>query len=374
MPDDGSGRAAALFSESFGTDPSLVIRSPGRVNLIGDHTDYNDGFVLPMAIDRQAWLAVGPRDDRRVRATSEGFDLVEFEVDRVERGGPGWGEYVKGVVRELGGGGFDAALVSEVPVGAGLSSSAALELAVARAIAGLDGRHWHPVEAALAARRAENDWVGMACGIMDQLVVATARRGHACLIDCRSLDVAHRRLPDEVEVVVLDTGTRRRLVDSAYNERRAACEAMAAAFGVPALRDLEQADLSDPPPGLPAANLRRARHVIGENARTVAVAEALDAGEVQEAGRLMVESHASLRDDYEVSSPALDAMVEAALTAPGCLGARMTGAGFGGCAVALVERPRGGDFVEAATAAYRLATGFDPVAYPCTAVDGVSVA
>jgi galactokinase len=373
MPADGAARAQALFSESFGTDPLLVVRSPGRVNLIGDHTDYNDGFVLPMAIDRQVWLAVGPRDDRRVRAVSEGFDPVEFAIDRIERGGPGWGEYVKGVVRELGGGGFDAALVSEVPVGAGLSSSAALELAVARAIAALGGTDWDPVEAALAGRRAENDWVGMACGIMDQLVVATARRGHACLIDCRSLDVAHRRLPDGVEVVVLDTGTRRQLVDSAYNERRAACETVAAAFGVPALRDLGPTHLADPPPGLSAGHLRRAQHVIGENARVVAAADALDCGEVATAGRLMVASHVSLRDDYEVSSPALDAMVESALAAPGCHGARMTGAGFGGCAVALVDRARAGDFVEAAITGYRRATGLDPVAYPGAAVDGVSV-
>jgi galactokinase len=373
MPADGARRAAALFSESFGTDPSLVVRSPGRVNLIGDHTDYNDGFVLPMAIDRQVWLAVGPREDLRVRAVSEGFDPAEFEVGRIQRGGSGWGEYVKGVVREVGGGGFDAALVSEVPVGAGLSSSAALELAVARAITALGGMDWNPVEAALAGRRAENDWVGMACGIMDQLVVATGRRGHACLIDCRSLEVAHRRLPDGVEVVVLDTGTRRRLVGSAYNERRASCEAVASAFGVPALRDLGPTDLADPPPGLSAGRLRRARHVIGENARTVEAATALDSGDVEQAGRLMVESHVSLRDDYEVSSPALDAMVESALAAPGCHGARMTGAGFGGCAVALVERARVGDFVEAATAAYRRATRLDPVAYPCAAVDGVSV-
>lgn len=373
-PDEATGRVAGAFGMAMGRRPDLVVRSPGRVNLIGDHTDYNDGFVLPLAIDREVWLAASPRSDRRVTVASEGFERIGVDLDRMERGGSGWGEYVKGVLWAVGASqGFDAVLFSQIPVGAGLSSSAALELAVARLVAEIDGRDWDPVEAARACQRAENDWVGMPCGIMDQLVVATGRAGHACLIDCRSLDVEHRRIPEDVAVVVLDTGTRRELVGSAYAERRAACEAVAAALGVRALRDLDEKDLDARLDGLSAVDLMRARHVVTENRRTVEAAGMLDSGDVEAAGRLMTESHASLRDDFEVSSPALDTMVEAALAAPGCLGARMTGAGFGGCAVALVEGEAVTSFVDRALDGYQQATGLDPVAYPCSAVDGVSL-
>ena len=385
-------RVVAAFRAQFAADPPHVARAPGRVNLIGEHTDYNDGFVLPMAIDRAAWLAFRPRDDDRVtvRALDFGGAVDAFTLAEV-RGGraPGagvpadaagdWAEYVRGVAWALQEGGvplargWDGVVAGDVPVGAGLSSSAALELAAARAFAAASGVPWDATRAARLAQRAENAWVGVNSGIMDQLISAEGRAGHALFIDCRSLALRPVPLPDDVAVVVLDTATRRGLVDSAYNERRSQCEAAARYFGVPALRDVTEADFAARAGGLDDVTRRRARHVVTENARTLAAADAFARGDAAEAGRLMDASHASLRDDFAVSRRELDAIVEISRAHPACYGARMTGAGFGGCGVALVRRDAASDFAARTAAAYQAATGLTPAVYVCSASQGAAL-
>ncbi len=371
------------FERRTGTKAPLLARAPGRVNLIGDHTDYNDGFVLPMAIDRAVWIALRPSEDGHVVAHSLDFhEDATFDVNELKRGNDGWVEYVRGVAWALGARaghaadslrGWEGVLAGDVPVGAGLSSSAALELATARAFAATSALAWNPTEMALAAQRAENEWVGVNCGIMDQLISAAGVVGHALLIDCRSLATRAVPLPDDVAVVVLDTATRRGLVDSAYNERRARCEAAARTFGVKALRDVDEHMFAERAGELDEVTRRRARHVVSEDARTLAAADALAAGDVRRVGILMDESHRSLRDDFEVSRPELDAMVEIARAQPGCLGARMTGAGFGGCAVALVARDAADRFTAEVARRYEERVKLTPSIYVCAASAGASL-
>jgi galactokinase len=248
-----------------------------------------------------------------------------------------------------------------------------LELATARTFAAVTGVVWQPVAMARIAQRAENEWVGVNCGIMDQLISAAGAAGHALLIDCRSLETRSVLVPDSVAVVVLDTGTRRGLVDSAYNERRAQCEAAARFFGVPALRDVDVAAFQARENELDATTRKRARHVITENARTLEAAELLERGDVAAVGALMDQSHISLRDDFEVSRSELDTMVDLARRESGCYGARMTGAGFGGCAVAVVAREKADAFARSVSAAYTQAVGVRPAVYVCAASQGASV-
>lgn len=338
-------RAEAHARRLFGP-PAVVVRSPGRVNLIGDHTDYNDGLALPMAIDRTLGLAAVPNDDGVVRLWSELDDQVhEFPLDDVAGDRwPVWCVYVQGVMALDTAGhptsGFDLAVASDLPEGSGLSSSAALELGVARVVAALEGRSWRPGAAAELGRRTENEWVGVATGIMDQMTVAHASDGAALLLDCADGSWTDVELPDDVAIVVLDTGARRSLVGSAYDERRADCQRAADLLGVETLRDLE----SDPDweqmlagAGLEPRLRARVRHVVSENARVRTVAAALQRGDVELAGRAFVDSHRSLRHDYEVSGPELDTMAELATRTDGILGARMTGGGFAGACVALVR-------------------------------------
>jgi galactokinase len=365
-------RVAAAFRDLTGHPAALLLRSPGRVNLIGDHTDYNGGFVLPAAIEPATWLAAAPRRDRVVRVQSLEHGTADVSLDALEGRGD-WTDYIAGTIWALGGleHGFDGVVGTEIPVGAGLSSSAALEMATARLAAALSGAVWDPVTAALAGQRAENDFVGMPCGIMDQLIVATAQEGTATLIDCRTLEITPAPVPDGTVVVILDTSTRRRLVDSAYENRRAACERVAARLGIPALRDADRAMLDDA--DLDAVDRRRALHVVDENDRTRAAADALARGDRAMAGRLMNESHASLRDLYEVSGPALDAIAAIARREPGCWGARMTGAGFAGCSVALVDANHVATFVANVGAAFEATTGLQPALYPTRPTAGVSI-
>jgi galactokinase len=374
-------RLCREFERRFGAAPALVVRAPGRVNLIGEHTDYNDGFVLPMAIDRAVWIALRPRRDRTVEAYSVDFgQAVRFALDGLRHEDGGWAEYLKGVawaLQEAGYGlrGWEGALAGDVPVGAGLSSSAALEMAAARAFAAASELPWAPAAMARLGQRAENHWVGVKCGIMDQMISAGGRAGHALLIDCRSLECEPVPLPPGTSVVVLDTATRRGLVDSAYNERRAQCEAAARSFEVKALRDVSVAQLEGARHAspLPEATYRRARHVVTENARTLQAAGEMRRGDAAALGRLMDESHASLRYDFEVSSAELDTMVECARRQAGCLGARMTGAGFGGCAVALVRAEESQAFASSVGACYRQESGLTPSVYVCTATDGAEI-
>lgn len=368
-----------IFTKRFGEAPSALVRAPGRVNLIGEHTDYNDGFVLPVAIDRAVWLAVRLRADRQVRVYSCDYDEeTSFDLDSFEKTSDHWNEYLKGTAWALQQAGhalrgFDGVLSGDVPHGAGLSSSAALELAGARALTHLAAIDWNPTTMARLAQKAENDWVGVNCGIMDQLASAAGKEGHALLIDCRSLATETVPLPPDTAVVVLDTGTRRGLVDSAYNERRRQCDAAAEALGVQALRDVTVEALEHHANTLPPLTYRRARHIVGENQRVLDATEAMRQHDPVTLGQLMDASHASLRDDFEVSSDALNSMVECAQAQPGCYGARMTGAGFGGCAVALVDQDDVAAFTEAVVSCYRRATENEPEVYVCHASDGAEV-
>jgi galactokinase len=344
-----SSRAAGLFRATFGGDPVGVAIAPGRVNLIGEHTDYNDGFVLPMAIDRCTTIAFRARGDGVLRVRAAGRDKVrDIPIAGLAPGVVrGWPSYVAGVAWAMFEHGItvpgaDLLIDSDLPSGAGLSSSAALEVATHLALTCLAGLGWSAVESAVLTRKTEQEFVGVACGIMDQLAVASARAGHAMLIDCRSLDTEYVPLPESVSIVVMNSGVRRALAGSAYNDRRAACERVAAVVaaghpGVTALRDVTPAALDDVRGSLPTADLARATHVVDENIRVIAAVESLRAGDLPTVGELFNASHDSLRDLYEVSGPELDTIVAAARRDPRCLGARLTGAGFGGCAIALVE-------------------------------------
>ena len=370
----------AGFEEAYGSAPSGIWSAPGRVNLIGEHTDYNEGFVLPLAIDRWVRIAARPRSDGRVTVHSVDLnDEGSFSLGGQGEPSREWIDYVRGIAWALQDAGrtltgFDAVLSGDVPVGAGLSSSAALEMAAARAFAAVSGFEWEPVAMARAGQRAENLWMGVNCGIMDPLVSVGGQAGHAILIDCRSLGMQPVPLPKDVSVVVLDTTTRRQLVGSEYNERRDQCAKAAAACGASSLRDVDPAQLEASRGAMDEATFRRARHVVSENERTLRAAEAMRASDAALLGRLMNESHRSLRDDFEVSTRALDAMVESARSAPGCHGARLTGAGFGGCVVALVDRQRLHGFVPHTVALFTAATRLVPAVYPCEAVGGAEVA
>ncbi|MFK7848989.1 MAG: galactokinase [Rhodothermales bacterium] len=367
------------FEAHYGYKPAYLVRAPGRVNLIGEHTDYNEGFVFPMAIDRNVWLAAAPRVDTTVHAYS--MDLgSSFEMDTAQIGShaDGWGRYVQGVAWALREGGhqlmgWDGVITSDVPIGSGLSSSAALELAVARCFAKSSEIVWNASPMAVLCQKAENQWVGMNCGIMDQLIIAEGKRDHALLMDCRSLELKPVRMPQDVVVVIMDTATRRGLVDSAYNERRQQCETASRFFGVPYLRDVSLATFEQKSHALSEALQMRSRHVISENERTTASFEAMVAGDVIKLGQLMDESHTSLRDDYEVTNEALDTIVTIARSHGAALGARMTGAGFGGCAIALVKKEEANDFATYLSEAYQQQTGLTPSVYVCQAEQGVSV-
>ena len=378
------GRVVAEFERRYGGAPQVIARAPGRVNLIGDHTDYNDGFVLPMAIDRSVWIASRPSEDGRVRVDSLDFDeRGEFDPDalsaaRAGAKGEGWLEYIRGVAWVLSDAalpvrGWEGVVAGDVPVGAGLSSSAALELASMVTFAATGDLEWEPKRMARLAQRAENAWVGVNCGIMDQLISAAGEAEHALLIDCRSLETRAVPIPERAAVVVLDTATRRGLVDSAYNERRRQCEEAAHFFGARVLRDVDEDAFEARAGDLEGTMRRRARHVITENARTLAAARALESGDVTRVGELMHESHESLRDDFEVSRRELDIVVEMAQQRDECFGARMTGAGFGGCAVALVARAGAQEFARGVARDYEAATGLRPAVYVCAATNGAGL-
>ncbi len=361
-------RVQAQFQAEFGAEPAFIVRAPGRVNLIGEHTDYNDGFVFPMAIDRATYIALRPRADKQVVALS--LDMNErraFALDDLPRPTESkWIDYLVGVAWALGERGYrlrgwEGVLCGDVPIGSGLSSSAALELATARAFYEVSGFEWDAAAMALACQAAENEWLGVKCGIMDQMISAAGVEDRALLIDCRSLETASAPLPPATVVVILDTNTRRGLVDSQYNERRAQCEAAARYFGVKALRDVPGELFAQREQELEPLMRARARHVITENERTLRARAAMQAGDARTLGHLMVASHISLRDDFKVSSPALDAIVACANAESACYGARMTGAGFGGCAVALAQADGVERFVRRVGACYQAASGIEPI-------------
>ncbi len=342
-------KLVARFEERFGRAPTVAARAPGRVNLIGEHTDYNDGWVLPAAVELEVDVVASPREDGRVRLLAADLDrLGEFELGDSRPPEDLWMRYPQGVAVMLGRdgrrlSGMDTAYTGDVPIGSGLSSSAAVEVAFGNAFAAVSGLDIPPEEIAMAAHHAENDFVGVPTGVMDQFISALGRAGHALLLDCRTLE--HRHIPINlpgVSMVIVDTNVRRELAGSEYRNRRADCEEAVRRLrqrlhGVRALRDVSPEQLEASADLLDDVRARRARHVVTENARTLEAARALEAGDARRVGELMYASHESLRDLYEVSSPELDAVVEIASSVPGVIGARMTGAGFGGCAVALVE-------------------------------------
>jgi len=375
-------QVSTAFAQHFPGDPPRFFQAPGRVNLIGEHTDYNDGFVLPVAIDRQVMLAARARTDTLAKLWSVHFEQgSEFSLEQiVPQPAEPWSNYVRGVAlmlqqQDLALRGMDAVIAGNVPIGSGLSSSAAIEVATAVAFRALCALEVSPVELARLCQRAENEFVGMKCGIMDQFIAVLGQRGHALLIDCRSLGYELVPLPPGVSVVVCDTMKRRGLVDSEYNARRRECEQGVELLrqylpGVKALRDVTSEDLARYGHILPPVVRKRCAHVVSENERTLRAVAALRMGKVAEFGQLMDLSHASLRDDYEVSCPELDRMVELAREVQGCLGARMTGAGFGGCTVNLVRSEDAAKFAQQMARHYRKKMGVTPEIYVCEASAG----
>jgi len=375
-------RAMAAYRRQFGEEPNVIMRAPGRVNLIGEHTDYNDGFVLPCAIDRDTVVAAGPASDGLLQAIAADFadETDSAPLGPVFAKAPSeWANYVRGVATAMIEegvtlGGARLAIAGDVPLGSGLSSSASLEVAVGTALAELGGATIAPDRMAQIAQRAENVYVGCQCGIMDQLIATRGVAGHALLIDCRSLDCRAVELPSGVSVLIAHSGVRHAHADGEYNDRRAQCAQAAEHYGVAALRDLSFDALQARKEGLDDIAYRRARHVVTENARTLAAADALAKGDLRTMGLLMAESHASMRDDFEITVPAVDqlaAIMAKALDGVG--GARMTGGGFGGCVVAVAPDDRV-DAVRAAVAAdYRAPDGSPADFFICKATDGAGL-
>jgi galactokinase len=373
------------FRNTYGSDPR-IFRAPGRVNLIGEHTDYNDGFVFPAAINLFTWVAIAPRQDRRLVVRTDNLDQgIEFNLDSpAPMQARHWSTYVLGVARVLEESGRrlrGASLLirGEVPIGAGVSSSASLEVAAGFALLANSGLSLECRKLAQYCRRAENDYVGAHVGIMDQLSSSCSVKGCALLLDCRSLEFRALPLPDEIRLVICNSMVRRELSRSAYNTRREECEEGVRILaqripGVRALRDVTIEQLELFRTDLPETIYRRCRHVVTEDDRVLTSAEALETGRLDILQKAMAESHRSLRDDFEVSCPELDLLVQLAVNAPGVHGARMTGAGFGGCTINLVHSDFVAPFRAAISAEYERRTELKPEIYVCDAADGVGPA
>ncbi len=372
------------FTERFGVRPRMIVRAPGRVNLIGEHTDYNEGFVFPIAIDRETFVAARSRPDTIVRTYTSQFGQEDsFDIGQIERSPDHlWANYVRGVVkgiraRDLPITGADLLISSDVPIGSGLSSSASLEVAVGYAMQMLNNINLLGEELALIAQGAENSFVGVQCGIMDQFISVLGQENHALLIDCRDLSYRSLPIPPDVRVVVCTSGVHHNLEKSEYNERRAAChEAVrllkARMPKVSALRDVSPRDLEANADLLPPTILKRARHVVTENERTLNAAAALERADLVSFGRLMNESHVSMRDDYQISVPEIDLLTELACAVPGCYGSRLTGGGFGGSTVSLVTISAVDRFVAEVGTRYKAETGRDADLLVCRPSEGVS--
>ena len=371
------------FIDAFGSQAALSVRAPGRVNLIGEHTDYNGGFVLPCAIDYHTVISGAARNDALVRviAVDYGGQLDEFRIDQpiVPRGNALWANYVRGVVKCLIEAGYslagaELAISGNVPQGAGLSSSASLEVAVGQLFRLLNGLDVSPTELAKIGQRAENHFVGCNCGIMDQLISAQGRADHALLIDCRNLATEAVAMPTDIAVIIINSNIKRGLVGSEYNTRRRQCEAAARHFGVEALCDIDLTTFEAKRHGLDPVTTQRARHIITDSQRAVDMAAALKVGDLIRIGQLMADSHASMRDDFAITVPAIDALVSIVEDVLGGVGGvRMTGGGFGGCVVALAPQKRIGEVQEAIARSYPQASGgLNASVYVCHASAGAS--
>lgn len=369
-------RLLTSFADRFGGEPR-IFRAPGRVNLIGEHTDYNDGFVLPAALDFATYVAASVRDDRRIRVASLNFDReLEFDLDRpLQESEKTWAKYVQGVGLILEREGFqlrgaNLLIDSDVPVGAGLSSSAALEISTAYALATLSGHEVDGMKLARIGQAAEHEFAGVRSGIMDQFVSVFGQKDHALFLDCRSMEWS--AIPtSSAQFLICNTKTKHELADGEYNKRRAECEAAAAFFGKSSLRDVTREDLDERSARMPEIPKKRARHIVTENARVESSVEALKKGDLAGFGKLMNESHISMRDDFEISCPELDLMVELAHASGDVLGARMTGGGFGGCTINLMKAGDHTDFIRKMTEQYKNKTGIDSEIYTCDVGGGV---
>ena len=375
-------RARAAFIRAFDGPPALLVQAPGRVNLLGEHTDYNDGLVLPCAIDFGTVVAARRRDDGQVRvvAADIGAAADSFAVGSAIAHAEGWSEYVRGAVQVLASrgmslGGADLAVAGNVPQGAGLSSSASMLVALVETFRRLEQLDLVSVtDVAVIARAAENEFVGVACGIMDQLISARGVAGHALLIDCRTLDVRPVAISKGLVVLIVHSGIERGLVGSEYNRRREECGRAAQHYGVPALRDVDLAMLQADRDGLDDVAFRRARHIVSENARVLDTAAALAEGDTGALERLMGASHASMRDDFEITTAGIDRLVAVIGGAIGSRGGvRMTGGGFGGCVVSVLAPDAVEDALAAVARDYRTPVGGTAATYVCRACDGVGV-
>lgn len=375
----------SLFTQHFGaTDDCFAVRSPGRVNLVGGHIDYNAGLVLPMAIPMSTQLLVRPRHDRTVELYSDKFDTkLSFSLDHIEKNHD-WLDYIKGVARELASAqvplhGFEGVITSDIPTASGLSSSASLEVAAALTFLHLAQQPMSTADIALLCQRAENKFVGVNCGIMDQMSIAAGRKDHALLLDCRSLEIQH--IPFKLEnhsIVITNSGAPRELASSAYNERRAQSEESLKILQkhlplIEALRDVSVAQFEQLEHELPTVLRKRVRHVVTEIERVIQATQALQVNNLSEFGRCMNESHNSLRDNYEVSSRQLDWLVDWSRAQSGVLGARLTGAGFGGCIVALVENSALDSYINHLPQEYFESMQLKAQSWICTAAAGAAV-
>ncbi len=377
-----SDNLQAEFSKRFG-GASRLYRAPGRVNLIGEHTDYNEGFVMPVAIGLSCWVAIGPRDDRKLAIYSENLDeSAEFNLATPDLyPSHNWSDYPLGVATILQQEGYllrgaNLYIRSEVPLGAGLSSSAALEVSVGYALLQRSGYDIRPLQLALLCQRAENEFVGARCGIMDQFAACHGETGKALLLDCRSLEYCPRTLPGNADLLICDTKVKHGLASSEYNLRRTECEQAVRILAemmphVRALRDLNSRELENHRSWLTPTLYQRARHVVTENERATLASTALEQGDISRLGALMRASHRSLRDDYQVSCAELEAMVEITDRQPGVHGSRLTGGGFGGCTISLVDLEHSAEFRQRVAEAYHSATGLWTDIYLCQASQGV---
>ncbi|HEU5396464.1 MAG TPA: galactokinase [Verrucomicrobiae bacterium] len=388
IPEDLSNRVVEQFQKTYGRAPRWIVAAPGRVNVIGEHTDYNDGFVLPMAIDRYAVMAADLRPaglapkifvhDARGRDTAQ----IDIAKPPVVKGDPKWSNYIRGVIAGFQNRGvavpaLDIALVSTVPLGGGLSSSAALEVSTATLLEAVTGTRLDPVEKALLAQKAEHEFAGVPCGIMDQFISVMGREDNLLLLDCRSRKTDLVPMTDpSVALLIINTNVKHELSGGEYAERRSQCETAAKILGLASLRDATAGALERAKTKMDTAVYRRARHVIGEIERTVSAAEAIRNSNWPTAGQLMYASHDSLRDDYEVSCNELDAVVEIAASVGvkgGVYGCRMTGGGFGGCCVALVKADAVDSITKSIAAEYKKKTGIDATIFSSRPAAGATV-
>jgi galactokinase len=372
------------FRSVYGANPRGIFRAPGRVNLIGEHTDYNDGFVMPAAIDFYSYAAIGERADRQLSVHSEQFqETVEFDWEQLgEPPRKNWSDYVRGVAAVLRDEGYplrgaNLVIDGQVPIGSGLSSSAAIEVTTALALTSLGGVTIRMLEVARLCQRAENTYTGARCGIMDQFVSCFGRRDQALMLDCRSLEATYLQLPPNVRLVICNTMVRHELANGEYNERRASCERVVETLrrfipSIRALRDLTMEDLKQYRTFISDVDFRRSRHVLAENTRVIDAKQALQRMDLAHFGQLIYESHDSLDRDYEVTCKELNIMVDLARNLEGVCGARMTGGGFGGCTINLVESKMVSKFQASVAREYEKLTGVWPQIFVCAAATGAS--